>query len=81
MSNTTDNQKVFDKWMAQLNKRLAPSRRRRASLIGFTTDDLAVHDVHRSVDQPYRCWFDDGYSINDAIAELAVEEGFTELLN
>ena len=61
MSNT----ETFEKWMAQLNKRLS-------MLIGFTTDDLA--------DQMYYYWWQDGYSVDDAIAELAVEEGFEELL-
>ena len=57
--------KSFEAWMARLNRKLS-------MLIGVDTNDLA--------DQPYYCWWQDGYSIEDAIAELAAEEGFEELL-
>ena len=61
MSNT----ETFEKWMAQLNKRLS-------MLIGFDTNDLT--------DPMYYDWWQDGYLREDAIAELAAEERFEELL-
>lgn len=52
--------------MKRLNKKL------RTIALGFDTNDFA--------DQPYYEWWEDGLSIDDAIAELGEQEGFSELI-
>lgn len=61
-----NNKRAFDTWMAKLNKKL------KTIALGFDTNDFS--------DQPYYDWWEDGYSIEDAISELAAEEGFEELI-
>ncbi|MGV2830411.1 hypothetical protein [Myxosarcina sp. GI1(2024)] len=66
MTNTINNKKDFELWMKRLNKKL------RTIALGFDTNDFA--------DQPYYEWWEDGLSIDDAIAELGEQEGFSELI-
>ncbi len=57
---------MFDEWMKQLDKAVS-------DLSGLSAHDLA--------DQPYRDWFDSGYSPEDAAREALKNEGYpVELL-
>lgn len=66
MTTNKDKDKEFRAWMDSLNKKLS------SMLMGFTTEDLA--------DQNYYDWWQAGMTIDEAISELAEEEGFSDLI-